>query len=45
MSTANYNIASSNSVKLLGVVIDSEVTFAEHIETSAGRPIKNSMHW
>lgn len=32
MSTANYNMASSNSEKLLGVVIDSEVTFAEHIE-------------
>ena len=32
MTTANYNITSSNSEELLGVVIDSEVTFAEHIE-------------
>ena len=33
MAIANYNIASSNSEELLGVVIDSEVTLAEHIET------------
>ena len=32
MTIANYNIASSNSEKLLVVVIDSEVTFAKHIE-------------
>ena len=29
---ANYNIASSNSEELLGVVIDSKVTFANHIK-------------
>ena len=32
MTLANYKIASSNSEELLGVVIDSEVTFAKHIE-------------
>ena len=32
MTIANYNIASSNSEELLVVVIDSEVTFAKHIE-------------
>ena len=32
MTIANYKIASSNSEELLGVVIDSEVTFAKHIE-------------
>ena len=31
MATANYNLVSSNSKELLGVVIDSEVTFAKHI--------------
>ena len=31
MTIANYKIASSNSEELLGVVIDSEVTFAKHI--------------
>ena len=44
MTTANYNVASSTSDEL-EVVIDSEVTFAKHIETSVGRLIKNSMHW
>ena len=29
---ANYNIASSNSEELSGVVIDSKVTFANHIK-------------
>ena len=29
---ANYKIASGNSEELLAVVIDSEVTFAKHIE-------------
>ena len=32
MTIANYKIASSNSEELLEVVIDSEVTFAKHIE-------------
>ena len=32
MTIANYNIASSNSDELIGVVIDNEVTFAKHIE-------------
>ena len=32
MTIANYKIASSNSEELLGVVIDSEVTFRKHIE-------------
>ena len=32
MTLANYKIASSISEDLLGVVIDSEVTFAKHIE-------------
>ena len=32
MTIANYNIASSNSEELLGVVITSDVTFAKHIE-------------
>ena len=32
MTNVNYNIASSNSEELLGVVIDSEVTFGKHIE-------------
>ena len=32
MTIANYNIASSNSEELLVVVIDSEVTFAKHVE-------------
>ena len=32
MTLANYKIARSNSEELLGVVIDSEVTFAKHIE-------------
>ena len=32
MTIPNYKIASSNSEELLGVVIDSEVTFAKHIE-------------
>ena len=32
MTIANYKIESSNSEELLGVVIDSEVTFAKHIE-------------
>ena len=32
MTIDNYNIASSNSEELLGVVIDSEVTFTKHIE-------------
>ena len=32
MVLANYKIASSNCEELLGVVIDSEVTFAKHIE-------------
>ena len=31
ITIANYNIASSNSEELLGVVIKSEVTFAKHI--------------
>ena len=31
MTIANYNIASSNSEELLGVVIDSKVTFVKHI--------------
>ena len=32
MTITNYNIASSNSEELLVVVIESEVTFAKHIE-------------
>ena len=32
MAIAHYNIASSNSEELLGVVIDSEVNFVKHIE-------------
>ena len=44
MTIANYKIASSNSEELLRVVIDSEVTFAKHIE-NLGKLIKNSMHW
>ena len=32
MAIANYNIASSNSEELLGVVSGSEVTFAKRIE-------------
>ena len=32
MALANYKIASSNSEEILGVVIDSEVTSAKHIE-------------
>ena len=32
MTIDNYNIASSNYQELLGVVIDSEVTFTKHIE-------------
>ena len=32
MTIANYNMASSNSDELIGVVIDNEVTFAKHIE-------------
>ena len=32
MALANYKLASSNSEELLGVVIDSEVTFPKHIE-------------
>ena len=32
MTIANYKIASSDSEELLGVVIDSEATFAKHIE-------------
>ena len=32
ITIANYNIASSNSEVLFGVVVDSEVTFAKHIE-------------
>ena len=32
ITIANYKIASSNSEELLGVVIDSKVTFAKHIE-------------
>ena len=32
MTLANYKIANSNSEELLRVVIDSEVTFAKHIE-------------
>ena len=32
MTIANYNIASSNSEELLVVVIDSDFTFAKHIE-------------
>ena len=42
---ANYNIASSNSEELLGVVIDSKVTFANILKTSVERLIKTSMHW
>ena len=44
MTIANYNIASSNSQELLGAVIDSKVTFRK-TNQSAGRLIKNSMHW
>ena len=32
MTIHNYNIASSYSEELLGIVIDSEVTFTKHIE-------------
>ena len=32
MTIDNYNIASSYSEELLGVVINSEVTFTKHIE-------------
>ena len=32
MAIAAYNIASGNSEELLGLVIDSEVTFAKHTE-------------
>ena len=41
MTIANYNIASSNPEELLGVVIDSEVSVAKHIENPDGRLIKN----
>ena len=37
ITIANYNIASSNSEELLRVVIDSEVTFAKHIENLCRR--------
>ena len=46
IAIASYNIASSNSEKLLGVVIGNEVTFMQNIlKTSTGRLIKNSMQW
>ena len=32
MTLANYKIARRNSEELLGVIIDSELTFAKHIE-------------
>ena len=32
MTIANYNIASRNSEELIGVVFDSEVPFAKHME-------------
>ena len=46
IAIASYNIASSNSEELLGVVIGNEVTFMQNIlKTSTGRLIKNSMQW
>ena len=45
MTIANHKIASSDSEELSGVVIDSEVTFAKHIENLVGKLIKNFMHW
>ena len=41
MTLANYKIASSNSEELLGVVIDSEVTFAKHIENLCRKTNQN----
>ena len=32
ITISNYNITKSNSEELLGVVIDSEVTFVKHIK-------------
>ena len=41
MFLANYKIASSNSEELLGVVSDSEVTFAKHIENLCRKTNQN----
>ena len=41
MTLANYKIASSNSEQILGVVIDSEVTFAKHIENFCRKSNQN----
>ena len=38
---ANYNIASSNSEELLGIVIDSKVTFANHIKNLCRKTNQN----
>ena len=43
MAIANYNTASSNYQKLLGLVIDSEVTFTKHIENLC-RKTKEKLH-
>ena len=45
MTVANYNTASRNSEELLGIVIESVVTFAKYFETFVARLIKKSMHW
>ena len=43
MTLTNYKIASSNSEELLAVVINSEVTFAKHIENLC-RKINQKLH-
>ena len=43
MTLSNYKIASSNSEEILGVVIDSEVTFAKHIKNLC-RKINQKLH-
>ena len=40
ITIANCNTARSNSEEVLGVVIESEATFAKHIENICGRQIK-----
>ena len=40
ITIANYNKARSNSEEVLGVVIETEATFAKYIENLCGRQIK-----
>ena len=42
MTITNYNITSSNSEELIGEVIDSEATFAKHIENLCRKTTQKS---